>query len=130
MIKPVTNTLIINSYSLTILIKITPVLLKIKELTAVPFILFVKKVKKYWKPLTVFKISLKNITKILYPRVLRTLVEIRKLLPAQYYNHLPLFKGNMAAELLSHRPGINHIFTQKKVKTGKNKTRYKALYIE
>ena len=43
-------------------------------------------------------------------------MEIRKLLPAQYHNHLPLFKGDMAAELPPHRPGIDHTFTLKKNK--------------
>ena len=45
-IKPATNTLIINSYSLTILIKITPVLLKIKELMAALFIILIKGARK------------------------------------------------------------------------------------
>ena len=45
-------------------------------------------------------------------------MEIRKLLPAQYYNHLPLFEGDMAAELLPHRLGINYIFTLEKGKNG------------
>ena len=46
-IKPVTNTLIINSYGLTILIKIIPILLKIKELIITPFIILVKGARKY-----------------------------------------------------------------------------------
>ena len=41
-IKPVTDILIINSYGLTILIKIIPVLLEIKELMVAPFIILVK----------------------------------------------------------------------------------------
>ena len=45
-IKPAINTLIINSYGLIILIKITPVLLEIKELTATPFIILVKGARK------------------------------------------------------------------------------------
>ena len=45
-IKPITNTLIINSYGLTILTKITPVLLEIKELTATPFTILIKRAKK------------------------------------------------------------------------------------
>ena len=65
-----------------------------------------------------FKISLKDITKALYPKVKRIPLEIRKLLPAQYYNHLPLFKRGMAAELPLYRLGINHIFTLKKGKNG------------
>ena len=42
-IKPIINTLTINSYGLTILIKIIPVLLKIKELTAAPFAIWIRK---------------------------------------------------------------------------------------
>ena len=45
-IKFITNTLIINSYGLTILIKIIPVLLEIKELMATPFITLVKRARK------------------------------------------------------------------------------------
>ena len=45
-IRPITNTLIINSYDLTILIKIIPVSLEIKELTATPFIILVKGARK------------------------------------------------------------------------------------
>ena len=85
---------------------------------AIPFIILLKGARKYQKPLTVFKALLKDITKILYPKVIRTPAEIRKLLPAQYHDHLPLFKGDMAAELPPHRPGIDHIFTLKKGKNG------------
>ena len=46
-IKPVINTLIINSYGLTILIKIIPVLSEIKELMVTPFIILVKGARKY-----------------------------------------------------------------------------------
>ena len=45
-IKLITNTLIINSYSLIISIKIIPISLKIKELTAAPFIILVKRARK------------------------------------------------------------------------------------
>ena len=45
-IKPATDILIINSYGLIILIKITPVLLEIKELTVTPFIILVKRARK------------------------------------------------------------------------------------
>ena len=45
-IKPVTDILIINSYSLMVLIKITPVLSEIKELTAAPFIILIKGARK------------------------------------------------------------------------------------
>ena len=81
-IKPATDTLIINSYGLMILIKITLVLLKIKELTAAPFIILVKGARKCQKPLTVFKVLLKDITKVLRLKITRTLAEIWKLLPA------------------------------------------------
>ena len=46
-IRPITNTLIINSYGLTISIKITPVLLEIKELMVTPFIILIKRARKY-----------------------------------------------------------------------------------
>ena len=75
-IKPATNTLIINSYGLTISIKIIPVLSEIKELTAAPFITLVKGARKRQKPLIVFKASLKDITKVLCPKVIRTPAEI------------------------------------------------------
>ena len=45
-------------------------------------------------------------------------MEIRRLLPAQYYNHLPFFEGDMVVELPSYRPGINHTFTLEKGKNG------------
>ena len=45
-IRLITNTLIINSYGLIISIKIIPVLLKIKELMAAPFIILVKGARK------------------------------------------------------------------------------------
>ena len=45
-------------------------------------------------------------------------MEIQRLLPAQYHDHLPLFKGDITAELPPHRPGINHIFTLEKGKNG------------
>ena len=81
-IKPAINTLIINSYGLTISIKIIPVLLEIKELTVAPFIILVKGARKRQKPLTVFKASLEDIIKVLRPKVTRTLAEIWKLLLA------------------------------------------------
>ena len=46
-IRLVTNILIINSYGLTILIKIILILLEIKELMVTPFIILVKKARKY-----------------------------------------------------------------------------------
>ena len=83
-----------------------------------PFIILIKRARKYEKPLTVFKASLKDITKILRPKVTRTLAEIQKLLPAQYHDHLFLFEGDMAAELPPHGPNINHIFTLEKGENG------------
>ena len=81
-IKPITNTLIINSYNLIISIKEILISLKIKELIITPFAILIKGVKKRQKPLTVFKVSLKNITKILHLKIKRTPAEIQKLLPA------------------------------------------------
>ena len=81
-IKLTINTLIINSYGLLILINITLVSLKIKELIIAPFKILIKGVRKSQKPLTVFKISLKDILKALHLKVIRIPVEIRKLLPA------------------------------------------------
>ena len=66
----------------------------------------------------VFKVSLEDITKVLRSKVIRILTEIRKLLPAQYHDHLPFFKGDMAAELPPYRPGINYIFILEKGKNG------------
>ena len=84
----------------------------------IPFVILIKGARKCQKPLIVFKILLKDITKVLYLKVIRILMEIRKLLPAQYYDHLPLFKGDMVAELPPHRPGINYIFILEKGKNG------------
>ena len=81
-IRPITNTLIINSYGLTISTKITPISPEIKELTATPFTILIKGARKYQKPLTVFKVLLKDITKVLRLKVMRIPAEIRKLLPA------------------------------------------------
>ena len=81
-IRLITDTLIINSYGLTILIKITPVSSEIRELTAAPFIILIKGARKRQKPLTVFKVLLKDITKVLRLKIMRIPVEIRKLLPA------------------------------------------------
>ena len=87
MIRPITNTLIINSYGLTISIKIIPILSEIKELMATPFVILIKGARKCQKPFTVFKVSLKDIIKALRLKIIRTPAEIRKLLPAQYYNY-------------------------------------------
>ena len=46
-IRPAINTLIINSYGLTISTKIILILLEIKELMVTLFIILVKRVKKY-----------------------------------------------------------------------------------
>ena len=120
-IRLATNTLIINSYSLIISTKITPVLSEIKELMVTLFITLVKRARKCQKPITVFKVLLKDITKALHLKIIRTLMEIQKLLPAQYHDHLPLFKGDIAAELPPHRPSINHVFTLEKSKNGQKR---------
>ena len=75
-IKPATNTLTINSYGLTISIKIIPISSEIKELIVTPFTILIKGARKCQKPLTVFKISLKDIIKALHPKVIRTPSEI------------------------------------------------------
>ena len=66
----------------------------------------------------VFKVLLKNVIKALYLKVIRILMEIRKLLPAQYHDHLPLFKGDIAAELPPYRTGIDYIFILEKGEKG------------
>ena len=86
-----------------------------------PFIILIKRARKCQKPLTVFKVLLKDIIKVLRLKIIRIPAEIRKLLPAQYYNHLPLFEGGMAAELPPYRLSINHIFTLEKGKNGQEK---------
>ena len=63
-IRFTTDILIINSYRLTILIKVVPVILKIKKLMAVLFIILVKRARRYQKPLTVFKVLLKDIINV------------------------------------------------------------------
>ena len=75
-IRPATNTLIINSYGLIILIKIMLILSEIKELTVTPFTILVKGARKRQKPFTVFKVLLKDITKVLRFKVIRTPAEI------------------------------------------------------
>ena len=81
-IKPVTDTLIINFYGLTISIKETPILLKIKELMVTPFVILIKGARKYEKSLLMFKVLLEDIIKVLRPKIKRIPAEIRKLLPA------------------------------------------------
>ena len=93
-------------------------MLEIKELIVTLFAILVKGAKKRQKPLIMFKALLENITKVLRLKIRKIPMEIQKLLPAQYYNHLPLFKGDMAAELPPHRLGIDHIFTLEKGKNG------------
>ena len=85
---------------------------------ATSFIILVKGARKCQKPFTVFKVLLKDITKALHLKITRIPTEIQKLLPAQYYDHLLLFKRDMAAELLPHRLGIDYIFTLEKGKNG------------
>ena len=81
-IKPVINTLIINSYSLTVLIKEILILLKIKKLIITFFIIFIKGVKQCQKPLIIFKVLLMDIIKVLRHKIIKIPAEIRKLLPA------------------------------------------------
>ena len=81
-IRPVTDTLIINSYGLIILIKEILILLKIKELITAPFAILIKGVRKCQKSFIVFKVLLEDITKVLRLKIRRIIVEIRKLLPA------------------------------------------------
>ena len=81
-IKPATDTLIINSYGLTILIKIILILSEIKELMVTPFIILIKGARKCQKSFTIFKVLLKDIIKVLRFKITRIPAEIRKLLPA------------------------------------------------
>ena len=117
-IRLVINTLIINSYGLKILIKIIPISSEIKESMATLFIILIKGARKRQNPLIIFKVLLEDITKALRFKITRTPMKIRKLLPAQYYDHLPPFEGDMAAELSLHRLGIDHIFTLEKGENG------------
>ena len=52
------------------------ILLEIKELMAAPFIILIKGAREYQKPLIIFKVLLKDITKILRLKVIRILAEI------------------------------------------------------
>ena len=125
-IKPTTNTLIINSYNLTISTKITPVSSEIKELTATPFTILVKGARKRQKPLTVFKALLQDITKALRPKITRIPTEIQKLLPAQYHDHLPFSRGIWRRNYRRTALVLITYLHWKKAKTGKKGTRYKA----
>ena len=69
-IRLVTNTLIVNFYSLIILTKEIPVLLKIKELIIMPFVILIKRARKRKKTLTVFKALLQDITKVLRLKII------------------------------------------------------------
>ena len=75
-IRLITNIFIINSYGLIVLIKIIPVLLEVKELIVALFVILVKRAREYQKPLMVFNVLLKDITKLLYFKIIRTLAEI------------------------------------------------------
>ena len=79
-IKLTTETLIINSHGLKFLIKEIPILLEIRELTVTPFTILIKRAKKCQKPVIIFKVLLKNITKVLQFNIIKTQIEIRKLL--------------------------------------------------
>ena len=81
-IRPVINTLIINSYGLIISTKEILILLKIKELIITLFTILVKGARKCQKPLTVFKVLLEDIIKVLCFKIIRIPAEIRKLLRA------------------------------------------------
>ena len=81
-IRLITNTLLINSYNLIILTKETPVLPNIRELMATPFAILIKGAKKCQKQLTVFKVLLNDIVKVLRLKTTRIPTEIQKLLPA------------------------------------------------
>ena len=94
-IRPATNTLIINSYGLIILTKETLVSLEIRELIAAPFVILVKKARKRQKPFTVFKALLEDIIKVLRFKTTRTPAKIRKLVLAQYHDYLPLFEEDI-----------------------------------
>ena len=59
-IRPITNTFIINFYSLTILIKEIPVSLETRKLIAVPFIILIKGVRKRQNHFVIFKVSLED----------------------------------------------------------------------
>ena len=81
-IRLIANILIINSYGLTVLIKIIPILSEMKELIVTPFIILIKRARKYQKQFIILKISQKDITKVLYFKVIRILIEIWESLPA------------------------------------------------
>ena len=117
-IRPVTNILIISSHGLIISIKETPISLGIRELMAAPFTILIKGARKCQKPVTIFKVLLKDIIKALYQKIIREPAEIQKLLLIQYYDYLPLFEGDMVAELPLHRPGMNYIFILENNKIG------------
>ena len=81
-IRPAMNTLIINSCSLIILTKEILKSSEIKELTAALFATLVKGIRKYQKLITVFKVLLKDITKALQLKIIKTSAEIQNLPPA------------------------------------------------
>ena len=75
-IKPVTNTFIINSYGLIISTKKTLISLKIKELMVTPFVILIKGAKKCQKLLIIFKALLRDITKVLHLEIKKIPMEI------------------------------------------------------
>ena len=75
-IRPVTDTLTINSYRLMILTKEILISLEIKELLTALFTTLVKGVKKRKKLITVFKVLLKDITKVLRLKIKKILMEL------------------------------------------------------
>ena len=75
-LKPITNILIINSYSLIISTREIPILSKIKELITTPFVILIEGVRKCQKPLTIFKVLLGDIIKVLRLKIIRIPAEI------------------------------------------------------
>ena len=75
-VRFIINTLIINSYGLIISIKTILVLSNTKELMAVLLIILIKRARKYQNPLIIFKTLLKDVTKTLYSKVIKTPAEI------------------------------------------------------
>ena len=117
-IRPIINTLIINSYNSIILIKEILILLEIKKLMVTPFAILIKGARKCQKPLIMLKVLLKNIIRTLRLEIKKILIKIRKLLPAQYYDYLPFFEGGIAAELPPYYLGINYTFTLEQSENG------------
>ena len=95
--------------------KETLISLEIRELTAALCTILVKEARKRRKLVTVLKILIENITKILRLKIIKTPTEMQK-----YYclsvKPLTPFKRDMAAKLPPHHPGINYAFRLEKNK--------------